>query len=43
MRTTAMMTASSANPTRQERNVVMNPPSRGPTAAAMAADAPTRA
>ena len=36
-------TTSSANPTRQDRNVVMKPPSSGPTAAAMAADAPTSA
>ena len=28
---------------RHERYVVMNPPSKGPTAAAIAADAPTRA
>ena len=41
--TTAMITASSAKPTRQDRNVVMNPPRSGPTAAAMAAEAPTSA
>ena len=42
-RTTAMITTSSKNPTRHDRNVVMKPPSRGPTAAAIAADAPTNA
>ena len=41
--TTAMMSASSTNATRQDRNVVMNPPINGPTAAAIAADAPTSA
>ena len=41
--TTAMTTASSANPTRQVQTVVMKPPRSGPTAAAMAAEAPTRA
>ncbi len=43
IRTTAMITTSSANPTRHERYVVTNPPSRGPIAAAMAAAAPTSA
>ena len=38
-----MITTSSAKPTRHERNVVMKPPSNGPTAAAIAAEAPTRA
>ncbi len=38
-----MTTASSANATRQERYVVMKPPSSGPTAAAIAAEAPTSA
>src|SRR6185436_16130356 len=38
-----MMTTSSANPTRHDRYVVMKPPSRGPTAAAIAAAAPTSA
>jgi hypothetical protein len=38
-----MMTASSRNPTRQDRKVVMTPPSSGPTAAAIAAAAPTSA
>ena len=42
-RTTAMITTSSANPTRHERYVVMKPPSSGPTAAAIAAEAPTSA
>ena len=41
--TTAMMPTSSRNPTRHDRNVVMNPPSSGPTAAAIAAAAPTSA
>ena len=41
--TTAMTTASRRNPTRHDRKVVTKPPSRGPTAAAMAADAPTSA
>ncbi len=41
--TTAMTTTSSANPTRHDQTVVMNPPRSGPTAAAMAADAPTSA
>jgi hypothetical protein len=41
--TMAMITASSANPTRQDKKVVMKPPSSGPTAAAIAADAPTSA
>ena len=41
--TTAMMTASRANATRHDRNVVMNPPRSGPTAAAIAAEAPTSA
>ena len=41
--TIAMITASSRNPTRQDRNVVMNPPRSGPTAAAIAAEAPTSA
>jgi len=41
--TTAMTTASRANATRHERYVVMNPPSSGPTAAAIAAAAPTSA
>ncbi len=38
-----MITTSRAKPTRHERNVVMKPPSNGPTAAAIAAEAPTRA
>ena len=38
-----MITTSSANPTRHDRYVVMNPPSSGPTAAAIAAEAPTSA
>ena len=42
-RTTAMMTASPRNARRHDRNVVMKPPMSGPTAAAIAADAPTRA
>ena len=41
--TIAMITASSAKPTRQDRNVVMKPPINGPTAAAIAAEAPTSA
>ena len=41
--TTPMITTSSAKPTRHERYVVMNPPSSGPTAAAIAAEAPTSA
>ncbi len=41
--TTAITTSSSAKPTRHDRNVVMKPPTSGPTAAAMAAAAPTRA
>ena len=41
--TIAMMTASSRKPTRHDRNVVMKPPRRGPTAAAIAAEAPTSA
>ena len=41
--TIAMTTTSSANATRHERKVVMNPPSSGPTAAAIAAEAPTSA
>ena len=41
--TTAMITTSSAKPTRHERKVVMKPPNNGPTAAAIAAEAPTRA
>ena len=41
--TTTMITTSSANPTRHDKNVVTKPPRRGPTAAAMAADAPTNA
>ena len=38
-----MTTSSSRNAIRQERYVVMNPPSSGPTAAAIAAAAPTSA
>ena len=38
-----MTTTSSRNATRYDRKVVMKPPIRGPTAAAMAAAAPTRA
>ena len=38
-----MITTSPANPMRHDQTVVMKPPTRGPTAAAMAADAPTRA
>ena len=41
--TTAMTTTSRPNPTRHDRYVVTNPPSSGPTAAAIAAAAPTRA
>jgi hypothetical protein len=41
--TTAMTTTSRRNPIRQDRNVVMKPPSSGPTAAAIAAAAPTSA
>ena len=41
--TIAITTASPANPTRQDHSVVMRPPRSGPTAAAIAADAPTRA
>ncbi len=43
IRTTAMTTTSSANPTRHDRKVVMKPPSNGPMAAAIAAAAPTSA
>ena len=43
MSTTRITTASSANATRHEKYVVMKPPSSGPTAAAIAADAPTSA
>ena len=39
--TIAMTTASSRNAMRQDRYVVMKPPISGPTAAAIAADAPT--
>jgi hypothetical protein len=42
-RTIPMITTSSAKPTRHDRYVVMKPPSSGPTAAAIAAEAPTRA
>ena len=38
-----MISASRPKATRQDRYVVMNPPSSGPTAAAIDADAPTRA
>ena len=38
-----MTTTSRANATRYEKKVVMNPPINGPTAAAIAAAAPTRA
>ncbi len=38
-----MTTSSRAKPTRHDRNVVTKPPSNGPMAAAMAADAPTSA
>ena len=41
--TTTMISASSPNATRHDRYVVMNPPSSGPTAAAIDADAPTSA
>ena len=41
LRTIAMMRTSNANPTRHDRYVVTNPPSRGPIAAATAAAAPT--
>ena len=41
--TIAMTTTSSRNATRYDRNVVMKPPISGPTAAAIAAEAPTRA
>jgi hypothetical protein len=41
--TTAMTTTSSPNATRHDRYVVMTPPSSGPTAAAIAAAAPTSA
>ncbi len=41
--TTAMMSASIRNPTRQDRTVVTKPPIRGPIAAAIAPDAPTSA
>ena len=41
--TTAMIRTSRANPTRHDRYVVMKPPISGPTAAAIAADAPTSA
>ena len=41
--TIAITTTSSPKPTRHERNVVTNPPSSGPTAAAIAIDAPTSA
>ena len=36
-----MITASPRNAIRHDRNVVMKPPMSGPTAAAIAADAPT--
>ena len=42
-KTTAMMTTSSKNASRHDRKVVMKPPRSGPTAAAMAAAAPTSA
>ena len=38
-----MITTSPANATRHERYVVTKPPTSGPTAAAIAADAPTSA
>ncbi len=38
-----MIRSSKPNPTRQDRYVVMKPPSSGPTAAAIPADAPTSA
>ena len=41
--TIAMTTTSSPNATRYDRNVVMKPPISGPTAAAIAAAAPTSA
>ena len=41
--TIAMITTSSAKPTRHDRYVVMKPPIKGPTAAAIAAEAPTSA
>ena len=41
--TTAMTTTSSAKPTRHDRYVVTKPPRSGPTAAAIAAAAPTSA
>ena len=41
--TTPMTTTSRRNAIRHDRNVVMKPPSNGPTAAAMAAAAPTSA
>ena len=40
---TAITTTSRKKPTRHDRNVVTKPPSSGPTAAAIAAAAPTRA
>src|SRR3954471_23080618 len=43
LRTTAITTTSSRNPTRHDRKVVRKPPSSGPTAAAIAAAAPTSA
>jgi hypothetical protein len=41
--TIAITTTSSRKATRYDRNVVMKPPISGPTAAAIAAEAPTRA
>ena len=41
--TIAMITTSPKNATRHERYVVMKPPTSGPTAAAIAAAAPTSA
>ena len=41
--TITITTSSSTKPTRHDRYVVMNPPSSGPTAAAIAAAAPTSA
>ena len=41
--TITMTTTSSPKATRYDRNVVMKPPRSGPTAAAMAAAAPTSA
>ena len=38
-----MITSSIRKPTRHDRNVVTNPPSSGPTAAAIAAAAPVSA